>query len=96
MDNVQSSNELRTKIRKHSTEELVELTQAIIDNIVRMREEFKLFTKMRATTTKGHEVLNVMAYKRKDALKFTIREYDAIRRLIQVADIGDLPAFQPK
>ena len=47
-----------------------------------MREEFKLFTKMRATTTKGHEVLNVMAYKRRDALKFTIREYDAIKRLI--------------
>ena len=51
---------------------------------------------MRAKTTKGHEVLNVMAYKRRDAMKYIIREYDSIKRLVQVADIHNLPVFKPK
>ena len=42
---------------------------------------------MGATTSKGNQVLNVMAYKRRDAMRYLIREYEAIRRLIQVVDI---------
>jgi len=42
---------------------------------------------MGATTSKGNQVLNVMAYKRRDALRYIIREYDALRRLVQVVDV---------
>jgi len=51
---------------------------------------------MRAKTTKGTEVLNVMVYKRRDAMRFVIREFEAIKRLVQVADINNLPVFNPK
>ena len=42
---------------------------------------------MGATTSKGHQVLNVMAYKRRDAMRYVLREYDSLRRLVQVVDI---------
>ena len=42
---------------------------------------------MGATTSKGHHVLNVMAYKRRDAMRYVLREYDSIRRLVQVVDM---------
>jgi hypothetical protein len=32
-------------------------------------------------------VLNVMAYKRRDAMRYLLREYEAVRRLVQVVDI---------
>ena len=51
---------------------------------------------MRATSTKGRDVLNVMAFKRRDAMRYVVREYQAIRRLVQVADIHDLPNFSAK
>ena len=50
---------------------------------------------MGATTSKGNQVLNVMAYKRRDAMRYLIREYEAIRRLIQVVDIT-IPQVQKK
>jgi hypothetical protein len=37
---------------------------------------------MGATTSKGNQVLNVMAYKRRDALRYLHREYDSIKRLL--------------
>ena len=50
---------------------------------------------MGATTSKGHQVLNIMAYKGRDAMRYVCREYDAIKRLIQVVDI-QIPAIQKK
>jgi len=43
---------------------------------------------MGATTSKGNQVLNVMAYKRRDAMRYLLREYEAVRRLVQVVDIS--------
>ena len=45
---------------------------------------------MRATTSKGNEVSNVMAYRRRDAMKLVIKEYQSIKKLVIVADV-DLP-----
>ena len=56
-----------------------------------MRDHYKLFSKMGATTSKGNQVLNVMAYKRRDALRYLAREYDSLKRLLQVVDIQLTP-----
>ena len=45
---------------------------------------------MRAKNNKGLEVINVMAYRRKDAMRFVIREYESIKRLVKVCDIDNL------
>jgi hypothetical protein len=50
---------------------------------------------MGATTSKGNQVLNIMAYKRRDAMKYIKREYDSIKRLVQVVDI-QMPAIANK
>ena len=42
---------------------------------------------MGATTSKGNQVLNVMAYKRRDAIRFINKEYEQIRKLVEVVDI---------
>jgi len=60
-----------------------------------LRDDYKIFSKMRAKTQKGTEVLNVMVYKRRDAMRYIIREYEAIKRLVQVADVYNLPVFSP-
>ena len=51
------------------------VTKSIIDNIVVLRDYYQLFSRMRATSTKGRDVLNVMAFKRRDAMRYVIREY---------------------
>lgn len=56
-----------------------------------MRDTYKLFNKIIATTSKGHQVVNVMAYKRRDLLRYVQREYDSVRLLVQVIDIN-MPA----
>jgi hypothetical protein len=73
----------------------VNLSNKIIDNIVVLRDDYHIFSKMRATTSKGHEVSNVMAFRRRDAMKFIIKEYLAIKKLVVVADV-DLPHIAPK
>jgi hypothetical protein len=50
---------------------------------------------MGATTSKGNQVLNVMAYKRRDALRYIHREYDALKRLVQVVDV-QMPPIKMK
>jgi len=75
------------KIQVRAIGELPQLSQGILDGIVELRDQYKLFSKMGATTSRGNQVLNVMAYKRRDALRYIVREYDAIRRLVQVVDI---------
>ena len=67
--------ELKKKIALQTKQELAVITKCIIDNIVVMRDHYHLFSKMRATSSKGRDVLNVMAYKRRDAMRYVIREY---------------------
>jgi len=84
--------EVLQKIQVKAIGELPQLAQGILDGIVELRDQYKLFSKMGATTSRGNQVLNVMAYKRRDALRYIVREYDAIRRLVQVVDI-QMPAI---
>jgi len=88
--------ELKKKITDQTKLELAVITKCILDNIVMLRDHYHLFSKMRATSTKGRDVLNVMAYKRRDAMRYVIREYQAIKRLVQVADVDDLPNYYTK
>lgn len=88
---VTPDDELLQAIEKKALERLPQLSEEVLAKIVQMRDKFKLFIKMVATTSKGHKVTNVMAYKRRDALKFVIREYEGIRRLVQVVDIKLCP-----
>lgn len=64
------------------TNNLPEQANLVISNITELRDQYKLFSKMGATTSKGNQVLNVMAYKRRDALRYLHREYDSIKRLL--------------
>jgi hypothetical protein len=54
----------------------------IIGGICKLRDQYKLFNKIAATTSKGNQVLNIMAYKKRDAYRYIIREYEAIKRLV--------------
>ena len=85
--------ELKNKIGIQCRQDLQMITGDIIHNIVVLRDHYHLFSKMRATSTKGRDVLNVMAFKRRDAMRYVLREYHAIRRLVQVADVDDLPNY---
>ena len=52
---------------------------------------------MVAITSKGHQVYNLMAYKRRDALRYIIKEYDGIKRLAQVIDkVDPMPTISAK
>ena len=79
--------ELIQEITKEAMEDLPKLVQETLGNIVELRDQYKLFSKMGATTSKGNQVLNVMAYKRRDAMRYLLREYEAIKRLVQVVDV---------
>jgi len=87
--------ELMKKITEQALEDLPVLVKGVVDNIAELRDHYKLFSKMGATTSKGNQVLNVMAYKRRDAMRYLLREYDAIKRLVQVVDVS-MPHIVPK
>jgi hypothetical protein len=57
-------------------------TKKIIGGISKLRDQYKLFNKIAATTSKGNQVLNIMAYKKRDAYRYIMREYEAIKRLV--------------
>ena len=82
-------------LKKQSSGILPGLATDIIDNIIFLRDKLKLFSKMGATTSKGHKVLNVMAYKRRDAIRFIRKEYDQIRKLVEVVDVK-IPFLEAK
>jgi len=84
--------ELMQEITKQAMEDLPKLVQEVVGNIVELRDQYKLFSKMGATTSKGNQVLNVMAYKRRDAMRYLLREYEAVKRLVQVVDVH-MPAM---
>mmetsp|Transcript_5736 Transcript_5736/g.9838 ORF Transcript_5736/g.9838 Transcript_5736/m.9838 type:complete len:150 (-) Transcript_5736:13-462(-) len=82
-------NELRTQ----AIDILPQLTDSILTSIIDLRDNYKLFKVVAALTSKGNHVVNVMAYKRRDAVKYVHREYDTVRRLVQVVDL-DLPLLK--
>lgn len=76
------SDTLIAAITKQAEQILPTHAQQVIANIATLRDQYKLFSKMGATTSKGNQVLNVMAYKRRDAMRYLLREYEAIKRLV--------------
>ena len=66
----------------------------IIDNIAVLRDHYRLFNTMVAITSKGNSVFNLMAYRRRDAMRYVIKEYDSIKRLVQVVDnVENMPVI---
>ena len=88
--NEQLLEELKTK----ACVDLPAKARGIVQDISRLRDDYKLFVKIEATTSKGRYVSNVMAYKRRDAIRHTLKEYDAVKRLVQVVDI-EMPPVRP-
>ena len=73
------------------------ISKQIIDNIAVLRDHYRLFNSMVAITSKGHQVFNAMAYRRRDAMRFVIKEYEGIKRLAQVVDqVEGMPVIQAK
>ena len=70
------------KLKEKTCEILPGRTKMIIGGICKLRDQYKLFNKIAATTSKGNQVLNIMAYKKRDAYRYIIREYEAIKRLV--------------
>lgn len=61
-------------------------------NILHLRDEYKLFSRIAAMSSKTKaKVSNVFIYKKRDALKLTMQEYEDIRNLLIIFDIKDLP-----
>ena len=81
MENSQNK-ELLIKLKEKSCEKLPGRAKKIVSGICKLRDQYKLFNKIAATTSKGHQVLNIMAYKKRDAYRYIIREYEAIKRLV--------------
>ena len=69
----------------------------VIDDIATLRDHYRLFNTMVAITSKGNQVYNLMAYRRRDAMKYVIKEYEAIKRLTQVVDhVETMPVINSK
>lgn len=64
--------------------------------MIKLRDEFKLFTKTAATTNRNQLVSNVFVYKKKDALKSCLVQYEEMRKLLTVFDIKELPYISDK
>jgi len=61
-------------------------------NILKLRDDFKLFSRTTAVSVKTKNVIsNVFIYKKKDALKYVLQEYEDVRNLVTILDIKDLP-----
>ncbi len=68
------------------------VTQTIKRNILHLRDEYKLFSRIAAMSTKTKSVVsNVFIFKKKDALRCALQEYDNVRNLVTVFDINDMP-----
>jgi hypothetical protein len=48
---------------------------------------------MVALSSKGDVVFNVMAFKRRNAWKYITKEYENIRRLVQIVDSIEMPVL---
>ena len=49
-----------------------------------MRDNFKLFEHMTAVSSKGHHVKNVMAYRRRDAMRYVAKKYQKVKKLVEL------------
>ena len=73
------------------------LSNQIIDDIATLRDHYRLFNAMVAITSKGNQVYNLMAYRRRDAMRYVIKEYEGIKRLAQVVDqVETMPVLTAK
>lgn len=73
------------------------LSNQIIDDIAMLRDHYRLFNAMVAITSKGNQVYNLMAYRRRDAMRYVIKEYEGIKRLAQVVDqVETMPVLAAK
>ena len=64
---------------------LVTLTTQIRQTLVHLRDDLKLFSRIAALTTRSKSLVsNLFIYKKRDALKFALKEYEAIRQLMNV------------
>ncbi len=73
---------------------LPQLTLAIKQGIVTLRDEYKIFQNKKGSKTS--QLSNVFVYRKRDALKQVLQEYDNVRNLVQVFDIKDLPYISDK
>jgi|LauGreDrversion4_2_1035121.scaffolds.fasta_scaffold892662_1 hypothetical protein len=68
------------------------VTISIKKNILNLRDEYKLFSRIAAMSSKTKAVIsNVFIFKKKDALRQALQEYENVRNLVTVFDINDLP-----
>ena len=65
--------------------------ETVLGNIVEMRDQHHLFMRVVAVTSKRNKVQNIMAFKRRDALRLVLKEYEAVRKLLQLLDIKVSP-----
>ena len=64
---------------------LVTLTTQIKQTLVHLRDDLKLFSRIAALTTRSKSLVsNLFIYKKRDALKYALKEYEAIRQLMNV------------
>ena len=64
---------------------LVALTTQIKQTLMHLRDDLKLFSRIAALTTRSKSLVsNLFIYKKRDALKYALKEYEAIRQLMNV------------
>lgn len=64
---------------------LVPLTHKIKETIFYLRDELKIFQRIAALTSRSKTLVNnLFIYKKRDALRFILKEYEAIRQLMSV------------
>ena len=69
------------------------LTLSVKRHIIQLRDDFKLLSRIAAHSVKSKTMIsNVFIYKKRDALKQTLHEYNNIRNLVTVLfDVKDIP-----
>ncbi|CDW79972.1 UNKNOWN [Stylonychia lemnae] len=76
---------------------LPNITMNLKNNIIRLRDEYKMFQRNGLTNKRAKILIsNVFIYKKRDALKLILQEYEDIRNLVMVFDIKDLPFITEK
>ena len=67
------------RIKKLATK-LAPLTNQIKKTLLYLRDELKIFSRIAALSSRSKALIsNVFIYKKRDALKYTLKEYEAVR-----------------
>ena len=67
------------RIKKLATK-LAPLTHQIKKTLLYLRDELKIFSRIAALSSRSKALIsNVFIYKKRDALKYTLKEYEAVR-----------------